>query len=88
MTLRGRFRAISVFKWGSRAGRKKTLSPVVLSLSSELPREDLAVTVVERHFEVGGGGTPCGRDTLKPGGMQVLTLAPHVPPQSPPAYSG
>lgn len=62
MTLRGRFRAISVFKWGSRAGRKKTLSPVVLSLSSELPREDLAVTVVERHrMGVGGGAGNGGR---------------------------
>lgn len=60
MTLRGRFRAISVFKWGSRAGRKKTLSPVVLSLSSELPREDLAVTVVERHRMGVGGGQGTG----------------------------
>lgn len=60
MTLRGRFRAISVFKWGSRAGRKKTLSPVVLSLSSELPR-DLAVTVVERRrMGLGGGGGETG----------------------------
>lgn len=55
MTLRGQFRAISVSKLGSRAGRKRTLSPVVLSLSSELPRGDLAVTAVERHRRGMGG---------------------------------
>lgn len=55
----------------------------VLFCQTELPIRGL----VARCFGVGGGRTPCRRDTLRPGGMQALTLAPHVPPWSPPAYS-